>query len=301
MPAKSRTNGVSGVGPNGPTGRAVLIVNRTLQAPPPVAMHEGSSLDVRITRSLIRSFNNGSGVFAINFAADSSITLELSHNYIGGGLDVAGGVSRPLEVSNSVTAIRSHHNLYRSDHGEGAAPAAMGWSLLGGTGPPPPLPIPSTHDNTLLLTSSHDRIEGFRTAINASAARRAQPTAGPSNNNTLVVELTNARLSSIDADIRISAAETLNPSLTPGDNNVTIFRAHNVIGSGPRQNYFGHARFSPPVGQPSDLDASLAGNGNRLEITGTAVKFERHNHNIQPGPGSEFFTGTGLPIGAAWV
>ena len=276
--------GVSGVGPNGPTGRAVLIVNRTLQAPPPVAMHEGSSLDVRITRSLIRSFNNGSGVFAINFAANSSITLELSHNYIGGGLDVAGGVSRPLEVSNSVTAIRSHHNLYRSDHGEGAAPAATGWSLLGGTGPPPPLPIPSTHDNTLLLTSSHDRIEGFRTAINASAARRAQPTAGPSNNNTLVLELTNARLSSIDADIRISAAETLNPSLTPGDNNVTIFRAHNVIGSGPRQNYFGHARFSPPVGQPSDLDASLAGNGNRLEITGTAVKFERHNRNIEPGP-----------------
>ena len=153
----------------------MLIVNRTLQAPPPVAMHEGSSLDVRITRSLIRWFNNGSGVFAINFAADSNITLELSHNYIGGGLDVAGGVSRPLEVSNSVTTIRSHHNLYRSDHSEGAAPALIGWSLLGGTGPPPPLPIPSTHDNTLLLTSSHDRIEGFQTAINASAARRARP------------------------------------------------------------------------------------------------------------------------------
>ena len=117
--------GVSGVGPNGPTGRAMLIVNRTLQAPPPFAMHEGSSLDVRITRSLIRSFNNGSGVFAI-LRSEFEHHARASHNYIGGGLDVAGGVSRPLEVSNSVTAIRSHHNLYRSDHGEGAAPARHG-------------------------------------------------------------------------------------------------------------------------------------------------------------------------------
>ena len=55
--------GVSGVGPNGPTGRAVLIVNRTLQA-----RHRRDARRVligrRITRSLIRSFNNGSGVFA---------------------------------------------------------------------------------------------------------------------------------------------------------------------------------------------------------------------------------------------
>jgi hypothetical protein len=287
--------GTSGVGPNGPTGRAVLILNRTMQVPSPVAMHEGSSLDVRITRSIIRSFNNGSGIFAINFAADSNITLDLSHNYIGGGLDAAGGVSRPLEVSNSVTEIRSDHNLYRSDQLEGGAPAAVGWSLLGGTGPPPPLPIPSTHDNTLVLISSHDRIEGFRIAINGSAARRAQPTAGPSSNNTLILELSNARLSSLDADIRLSAAETLIPTLTPGDNNITIFRAHNVIGSGPRLNYFGHVRFSPTASPPSDLDASLTGNGNRLEIVGAAAIFEHHNSNIQPGPRPEFFTDPGLP------
>ena len=84
----------------------------------------------------------------------------------------------------------------------------------------------------------------------------SQPTAGPSSNNRLILDMRDTKISSVEADFRLSAAESFVATLTPGDNNVTVFRAHNVVIDGPRESYFGDARFSP-TGMPVDLDPPL--------------------------------------------
>src|SRR5262249_49407819 len=66
--------------PQGPRGRAVLLVTRNLNlgaGPPP---HDDSSLSLAMTRSLIRSPNGGTGVFAVNFASRSRIEVRLDSN-----------------------------------------------------------------------------------------------------------------------------------------------------------------------------------------------------------------------------
>jgi hypothetical protein len=277
---------LDGMGLDAPTGRTVAAVTRTIQSQGPPFSHEGSALDVRIARSILRSSNNGSGVLAFNFAPRSHVAVTLSHNIVGGGISANGGVSRPLEVSDSAVEIESRHNLYRSD-GPAANPARNGWQLLGGSGPPVGISVPATSRNTLRLDSAHDRVEGFVTGIIAAAARRSfpEPTAGPSSHNRVELELSHTRFSTQVTDFRLFGAQSTVPGLTPGDHNQLRLRARGVTGGGPRANAFGHA-----VDPNGELDPSLAGVGNRLEIEGTLRAFERRNRDIDPAPGPQFFT-----------
>jgi hypothetical protein len=264
---------------NGPSGRAVVVITRTIrdELKPPVAHHD-STLDVRIDRSILKSSQNGSSVFAINFAPRSHIKVSLNRNVLS-SLDANGGVSRPLQVVDSRVEIDSQHNLYRVD---GTPPAGMGWLLTGGGGPPPGvfppnIPGPATERNTLRIRSAHDRIEGFAVGIHARGAMRnqTQPPAGPSNDNRLFLDLSRLKISSLSTDLRLFGAQSVTQTLTPGDRNLLCVCLHHVTGSGPRNNVYGHA-----VGGPSftDLVPPFAGVNNRLEIV------EDKFNNILPPP-----------------
>src|SRR5262249_9161530 len=83
------------VSPQGPRGRAVLLVSRNLNLGADPSPHDNASLSLTMTRSLIRSPSGGTGVFAVNFASRSCIDVRLDSNVIGGGLDVTAAASRP--------------------------------------------------------------------------------------------------------------------------------------------------------------------------------------------------------------
>jgi hypothetical protein len=90
----------SGIAPNGPNGRGVAVLTRNFQnpdLPPPV----GSTVRLKLSRSIIET--TGSAIFAINFAAESTVSVDAERNVIGSDLDTNGGVSRPDLVHDSVT------------------------------------------------------------------------------------------------------------------------------------------------------------------------------------------------------
>lgn len=276
----------------GPMGRGLLVVTRNPPDRSPEPGHDRIRLAVEMRRSLIRSPANGSGIFAVNFAAVAEIELRLAGNVIGGGLDTAGGVSRGRPTYHSRTAIISHRNVYRSD---GKAAAGIGLFLHGGTTPPAPvasLAAAFTTDNSLSLKSKRDRIEGFATAVYAAAAWRPFSSSGPVSRSHVDLDFEDLLLTSGAADLHLVGAESgvgvsatgASPEFTPGDDNRLSVTMKNVTGSGPRSNFYANAvLFSGGA-----IPAALAGTGNRLEILNDIRTFAASN-KLQPAPPVTFF------------
>jgi hypothetical protein len=275
----------SGVGPNGPVGRGLVVLARNPQFPdePP---HEGSVLDVRMTRSIIESGVGGSGVFAINFAAESSISIDLERNVIEGGLDMNGGVSRPDAVHDSVNTIRSHKNLYRG-------PGGVAFGITGGSGPPVTRfgPIGSTERNTLRMTSEDDRIEDLPVGVAATGAIRFfdLPDQGPNSNNRVELTMIATKMESIYYDLDIWAGIVLAENTSVGDGNVVRVKMQDVKGgAGFLDSFWGivWSPFEPDSPTPQ-------GTGNRVEIVGTPACFQSSNTGLTPPPPEWFIGGDG--------
>jgi hypothetical protein len=141
--------------------------------------------------------------------------------------------------------------------------------------------------------SQSDRIDAFTLGILATGGRRffGLPTAGPVTNNTIDLELigTNISTSSCSGapsvDFRMAGALVTNQSLAPGDGNTVHAVMRGVTGSGARANVYANV-----LGPAGPLASQYEGTGNRLEFTGNLHAFARVNREIDPAPGSEFFT-----------
>ena len=274
---------------SGPSGCGVTVLTRN--------PHTGAAVSATMTRSLIHSpsAGTGCGVFAFNFASLGSLSVNLTDNVIGGGMIANGGVSRPVSVHDSKTAVQSRGNLYRDDGSNPCLSNHLGWNLAGGSGIPAPVQIGETSRNTLWLHSQGDRIEGFARGILATGGRRffGLPTAGPVTGNTLDLELIGTRIStascggaSFVSDFRLAGALVTNASVAPGDGNVlrAVFRG--VTGSGTRSNTYGDV-----LGPTGPLPSNLQGTGNRLEFAGNPQSFAQTNSNINPAPPATLFSG----------
>jgi hypothetical protein len=258
------------------------------------APHEGAELDVRMTKSLLRSSAGGRGVFAFNFAPQAKVALTLTGNVLG-GITANGGVSLPDAVHDSEVQIESHGNIYRNEVSALCSPSAIGWNLTGGSGAPVPVAVSETSRNTLSMHSVGDRIDGFTTAVLGGGGRRyfGAPLAGPTNDNTLNLDLIGTALSTPSCggatfirDLDLKGAFSASSTLTPGNGNVLHAVIRNVTGSGSRYNFYADAGESS-----TPLPAATAGTGNRLEIVGNSASFARTNRNIDPAPDAVFFTG----------
>lgn len=282
-----------GITPAGPTGvgLAVLSLNPNLGADP--AAHEAAALSAAMARSLIRSPAGGVGVFAFNFAALGKVSVKLDGNVVGGGIFANGGVSRPDAVHDARVWIDSHRNLYRDESPE-CTEQHPGFNLLGGSGPPVPLPVGETARNSLRVQSVHDRLEGFANAIVAVGSRRffPLPIAGPTTGNSADLRLLGTRISTPScggapfvSDLDLTGAFAADDELVPGDGNTLHVVMRGVIGSGSRSNHYGHS-----VGPSGPLAPAFQGSGNRLEIVGSPGGVASTNRQIDPAPGTEFFT-----------
>jgi hypothetical protein len=264
----------SAAAPPGPTGRSVVVMTRNPNLsndPPP---HDGSMLNARISRSVMHSPGTGYGVFAINFASQAKIDIDLTSNAIGGGLGAAGGVSRPEAVTGSGIVIRSKRNLYRSDS---ADPTPTGWTLsAGSTAAIPNIVSEASTSNSLKVHSTDDRIEGFAGGIFAAGGQRVTPTSEPVSSNSLELNIQGMHLQSVDADLTLFGGFSFIPGVAPGDRNKLRLSLRQATGSGTRANSYANS----PDG----------GDGNRLIVDGSANSFAQTNQGIDPAPPAEFFT-----------
>jgi hypothetical protein len=296
------------IGAGGPLGRGLLVITRNPNLgsdPPP---HEGAALSVTMTRSMIQSPEGGGGFFAYNFAADSRITIDVSHSVIGGSNEANGGVSRPDAVHDSEVLLRSQGNQYRNEWPDPCVSPLIGWNLTGGSGSPIPIPLPPTTRNRLTVRSLDDRIERFPTTVLATGSRRffGDPLNPPPTDNSIDLQLIGTVISTPDcawapsggntvgiaaarmdpaADFRLTGAWVGNDALNAGDRNTVRVEFRGVTASGPRMNQYAHA-----AGTSGPLPAHLQGDGNRLEFVGDAASFARINRAVAPSPGAEFFT-----------
>jgi hypothetical protein len=264
----------SGVAPVGPTGRALVVVTRNpnLSVDPP--QHEGAVLRVRMSSSLLRSPAGAIGLFAINFASNARIDLDLTGNVIGGGLTSSGGVSRPDAVTGSAIDVRSRRNLYRSDS---ADPTPFGWNLSGGsTAVIPNIVSEASTSNALRVHSTDDRIEGFVFAIGGVGGQRVIASSEPISFNSLDLNLQGTRMQSLLADLSLLGAVSFEPGVSPGDGNALRLNMRQATGSGPRDNSYANS-------------SEGLGEGNRLEVAGSPHAFEQTNQGIDPRPPDEFF------------
>jgi photosystem II stability/assembly factor-like uncharacterized protein len=269
----------SGITPQGPTGRGLVVITHdpNLAADPPP--HAGAGVSVSLRDSIIRAPGAGYGVFAINFASHAQVRIALERSVIGGGLNAAGGVSRPNAVTGASVSIRSERNLYRSDSVE---PTANGWSLVGGTTASIPNLVPGASTSNLLqVRSQDDRIEGFARGISATGGSRAVAAAEPSSSNRTDLNLAGTRLQSTTADLVLFGAQSFVDGASPGDGNTLRVSLRQAIGSGPLANLYADSR-TPSTG---DL-----GTGNQLEVLGDAEDFANTNDGFDPMPPAEFFT-----------
>ena len=265
--------------PAGPTGRGVVVMTRNPNLaldPPP---HEGAMLHLEMTQSIVRSPGGGSGLFAINFASHSQVSLHLESNVIGGGSDWSGGVGRPDAVTGSSVSVHSTRNLYRADN---PMPTAIGWSLIGGADAPSALFVSGASTfNSLQLHSTSDTIEGFATGITATGGRRFGPISGPIRSNSVEMNLLGTRVVTTTADLMLSGARSFVEGVFSDERNTLHLVVRHAAGSGPRANLYEDA-LTPPSGS--------LGPGNRLEIVGNANAFHRVNQDFVPSPPAQFFT-----------
>lgn len=257
----------------GPIGRSVLAITRNLMRGLAPAPDEGSAISVTMRRSCIRAPKGGTGVFATNFAARSQVTVRLRDNVIGGGLDAQGGVSRTDTVVDSMTTILSEHNRYREDS---TLPGGIGWSLHGGTNPPPSdfeVGGITTNDNQLLVDSTGDEIVGFTVGVHAAAAWRPYVKTGTTSRNRLRLTLGSTSFACVKADVQFIGAKSGGPPQTPpapgsftaGDDNRLVVMIQGGTASGLRANVYADTALLGGT-----LAAKDKGTGNRLLIGGTA-------------------------------
>ncbi|MBA3338497.1 MAG: serine/threonine protein kinase, partial [Geodermatophilaceae bacterium] len=303
------------IGAVGALGRGLYVTTRNLNLganPPP---DEGAVITVRLLRSVIRSPAGGGGFFAYNFSANSRISLEITRNVIGGSNEANGGVSRPDGVHDSEVNITSQGNIYRNEWEDRCASALLGWNLTGGSGAPIPFVAPEAARNRLRVRSIDDRIDGFTTGVRATGSRRffASPLNAAPTHNRIDLQLIGTTISTPScasvgrsgntnetpepdlmdfADLELIGAWVKNDVLAAGDGNTVRAELRGVTGSGRRSNkYASVSVFS------GHLPARLQGNGNRLEIVGSAEAFAQTNRGIDPAPGAEFFIGARLVRG----
>ena len=264
-----------GVSPGGPTGRGVLLVTRNPNLGAAPSPHENAAVSLTMNQSLVRAPLAGSGVMAVNFAAHSRITVFLTGNVIGGGLDMAGGVSRPDEVTDSSVTLESSRNLFRSDS---PLPSPFGWNIVAATDAPVPgLAVDATHANRLSIGSTHDRIEGFANGIYAQGGRRNSPLANAVSMNELDIRASDLVLQTTAGDLLLFGDYSYVPGMPAGDGNVVRVVLRGAAGSGLRANRYEHS-------------LTHLGGGNKLVLPGNADAFREANRNILPAPPANVFT-----------
>lgn len=269
--------------PEGPIGRAILLVTRS--------GHDRSRLKLTVKDCSIRSSLSGTGVFAANFASDSGLFVQLTHNRIGGGLDASGGVSRPASVSNSEVVIDSKDNLYCW---EGESAGGTGWSLHGGANPPSQgIQAGATSGNRATLGSRNDAIEGFVLGVNAVGGLRpfkesATQAHGPVNGNRTELALDGTTISSGELDFLLSGARSGSgeetPDFSPGDDNqVRLFlRKLKWID---KRNLYDHIL----TAAGNKVPPTMAGTANQLSFGPSLASFVRDNEIDDAAPAATYF------------
>lgn len=273
------------VNPNPPSsslqsvgGRALVVLTRNRATVlSPFAPETDASVTVAMSHCIVRS-PRIAGIFVNNFSPRARTKIVLTENVLGGGLQLTGGTSRPDAVYGSSATMNSRGNLYRADPGSSAI---NGLQIYGAAGlPVPGLPVESTTDNTVRLSSVDDRIEGFVNAIVARGASRPLASSAALSFNSAFVELHGTRLASLVGDLNLAGASSLVPGSWPDAANELRVLARGMTGSGPRNNFYGNVA-GPPV--------TTFGEGNRLEMIGTLEAFMSANTGIVPLPPQEFF------------
>jgi hypothetical protein len=259
----------------GPSGSAVVAISPPLTANDTAGV--GSSVELRMSHCIVRS-PLGSGVFATNFAPRSRISLVLTDNIIVGGLTASAGASRPFAVSGATATVESRGNVFRAD--SATPPDVAGWLVSAVATPLEGAAPQAASKNTLHLSSTGDRIEGFQVAIVASGAMRHIPQAGPLSENVATLELRQTEIRSLGADLVLSGAWSASAGVLSDAGNVLHVDAAGVTGSGARKNLF-----LMTAGPPGTTWQS----GNRLELTGSAVAFAQMNKRIIPAPTPQVF------------
>jgi hypothetical protein len=259
-----------GGGADGPSGGAIAALTLNLGFDQPPDPHEGAVVEVEIRRSIVRAA--GRALFAMNFATNGEVEVELTENVVAGTIDAIGGISRPDKVTGARTAIVTRRNLYLPTQ-------PTGWIIVGGSSPPFRNPPPAaTSSNQVDVDSRDDRIEGFGTAIEAYAGRRLSNVAGLSSDNQATLKLHGLTIQTTDptaVDLRLIAAVSFG-DFSPGDRNTLSVDIRDSIGS------------CPPKNDYKDVLPENSGAGNRLKFKGTRVAFEASNTCI-PTPAPTFF------------
>lgn len=190
-------------------------------------------------------------------------------------MDVAAGVSRPDEVSDSSIAVASSGNLYRSDS---QLPSPYGWNIVAGTDAPVPgLAVDPTHANRLSISSTHDRIEGFAISIYGHGGRRNSPLANPVSMNELEISANDLVMQSTTSDLLLFGDYSHVPGMPAGDGNVTRVVLRGATGSGLRANQYEHS-------------LTHLGSANKLVLPGNVIVFRQSNRDILPVPPANFFS-----------
>jgi hypothetical protein len=280
-------HGSFGAGPGSPTGRAIVVMTRNPGGG--VAWHEGAQVATSIERSIVRNEFDSNAVFAINFAGESAVALELERNRFEGVLMVVGAAGRPDKVTGARATLRSRDNVYVSAGG----PYPAGWFIVGGSvGPHDPL-TQGAEANSVHVDSQGDRIEGYRIGILAAAGRLIHGLPGRVANNRGELLLRDLRITTVGdeaADLSLHGAflesrpDPASASTVNGaEGNVLRVTLHDSIGSGHRQNVYAH-------GSPTDLAATgAAQRPDRLEFTGSQAQFLESNPGFSPVPDSRLF------------
>jgi hypothetical protein len=257
---------------------------------------QGSKVTVTVTGCRTTCAAASPGICAVNYSSSSQISVTLTSNHIGGGLDVAAGVSRPDLVTGSTTTIKSNSNLYI---GEGPE-SDTGWSLNGSFNAlNPSLNVTGgTTSNTLVVSSIDDVITGFRLSVDAFAGHRPferttddTPLGFVSGNRT-EIRMQGTEMHSREADLRFIAATNgggvqtdhgITAQFKPGDNNHLLVSMTGVTGSAKGHNVFGDS-----AAVDGTVDANALGSGNKLLFVGWFSDFLANNEGIDPPP-AEFF------------
>lgn len=272
----------------GPLGHGIVLItlNPNLGAAP--VAHEAARVSLLVRRSIVRT-QTAAALFAINFAARGEVTARLEGNRLEGNMVLSGGVSRPDMVDGAHTQVTSRRNLYVKSGGR-----LPGWILIGASGSPhfDQAGVTGASRAMLRLDSVDDRIEDFRWAIYAAAARRLGADSSQLSDNRVELSMLDTRIRTSGegaADLVLQGtlsevAQFEGPGEFPGgDRNVLRVQMQGVTGSGVRANRYAHV--AGPV-----LSRNM-GSGNHLEIVGSPAEFVHANSGIEPAPDAEFFVG----------
>lgn len=271
----------SGIAPNGPSGRGVLVITRNLNLANNPPAETDSKLVATMIHSVYRAARGGSGVFAVNFAARSKIDILVVGNRLEGGIDANGGVSRPDAVDHSSTSIASVGNLFKPS----VPGTIVGMQITGGSGAPIAFPLDiGSEYNRLDLISLRDRIEDAAVGILATGSRRyfgPEAHVGPSSHNQLNLQLYGTEFSNSDfSDLYLVGAGSAG-NYSPGDFNSLRALIFGASGDDSPNNLYADTAYGP---EDLPLPPENSGQGNALEILGTQRLFLLTNDGFDQSP-----------------